>query len=216
MKTNKSVMGGMVAAVAAVAVLASPAYAGVVATDAGYGVFDANAGTRTLKVAQHGSIKDLNIAIDFAKCDDVAVLLSGSACGTFGNAFNNEIFFQLTSPDGTTVILINVGTYTSGSAGVGRLTLTLDDSAVTAAGGNTLTGGSFRAASALSAFNGKEMFGNWTLLVIDNAGADPLTYFGSRLDITGAAVAEVPEPASFALLGLGMLGLLGARRRKQG
>lgn len=198
------------------AAISASSQAAVVATNSEYAIFDSAQATRALNVATHGTITDLNVILEFSKCDDPGMPANGTACIGNGNAYNNEILFSLTSPNGTTVDLITANTYTSGSAGIGRITLTLDDAAFTAAGGNALVGGSFRPTGTLSSFNGMDMFGSWTLFVGDNAGGDPLTYFRSSLNITtAAAAAQIPEPGSLMLLGLGLAGLLGARRRKQ-
>lgn len=198
---------------------AAGAQAGVTVNDATYGVFDRSSGTRTYSVNTHGSITDVNFTIDFSKCDDPAIGEGGTECIGQGSAFPSEISFQLTSAAGQTINLVTAGTYTSGR---GRFTVTFDDEAGSAAG-PALASGSFRPAGTLGAFDGFDMFGTWTLTLMDTTGADPLEYFSSSLSINGGGNGGggngggtgVPEPATAAMLGLGLIGIgATARRRK--
>jgi hypothetical protein len=189
--------------------LAGSAQAGVItAADSTYGNFDFKTGTRALNVTSHGAVTDVNLTIDFSKCDDPPIGPNGTSCIGIGRAFPGEMSFRLISPDGRTVNLVPFGTYTSGA---GRFTVTYDDEALAAAG-PALRSGSFRPANALSAFDGMDMFGTWQLWLSDMGPGDPLEYFGSRLEISGDIAAAVPEPATAAILGLGLVGLFAARR----
>jgi hypothetical protein len=92
--------------------------------------------------------------------------------------------------------------------------VTYDDEALAAAG-PALQNGSFRPVNALSAFDGRDMFGTWLLSMTDSGAGDPLEYFGSRLEISGNVAAAVPEPATAGIVGLGLVGLFAARGRKR-
>ncbi len=192
------------ALVGAVAAQAAP----LVATNNTFGAFDASSGTRNLVINGQGTVTDVNIRIDFAKCDDPAIGPNDRTCIGAGSAFLNETFFYLLSPNGTRVNLINTGTY-NGSQG-GRVQIDFDDAAASVVGGSVMSSGSFRGVQSLSAFNGLNAGGTWVLGMGDSVGLDPLSFFSATL-----SVSAVSEPASLGLVGLSLLGLGAVARRRK-
>jgi hypothetical protein len=176
-------------------------------TNSTFGSIDAGQFSRTFLVAGETTIADVNIAIDFSKCDDPNPGPGATGCTGGGFSFNDEIEFDLISPTATTVRLVIEGTYDGQMPGA-RVTVNFDDEAASPVGGSVLVSGAFRPIDALSVFDGENPNGIWTLVVRDTFVDDPLQFYSATLNINSVTV---PEPASFLLLGLGALALLKRR-----
>jgi hypothetical protein len=200
------------------------ARAGVIASDATPGRFDGDSGVRILHIGEHGIVGNLTLSIDFAKCNDPGVGEDGQCIDNTGS-FDNEIYFRLSAPGGATVSLVAPWTYSGSSVGTGRVTVRFDDAAGWQVGSpafndGNVTAGSFRPVEALAGLGGRDMFGDWILLVGDAGYGDPLQYFGARLEVSssGQVVAEpgVVEAMGAGLLAMGAALSLGRRRCEPG
>ncbi|WP_374531769.1 proprotein convertase P-domain-containing protein [Novosphingobium sp.] len=111
------------------------------------------------------------------------------------HTYRGDLVMNLVSPDGTRVNL----TSGSGSVGADNFNATFDDAAPGAissytandtASASTIVppyNGNYRPAALLSAFNGKNAAGTWTLEVCDQFQADSGTFYQADLYLTGAS-----------------------------
>ena len=117
-----------------------------------------------------------------------------------------DMIFRLTSPGGTTVTLYDrpgVPASTFGCSSNNLFALTLDDEAGSALEGQCPGGtdagpltGTFTPNNPLSAFDGQNPNGNWTLTAIDAAGGDVGTV--RNFSLIFGAVCGTPSPTATA------------------
>jgi len=108
-----------------------------------------------------------------------------------------DIDIDLTSPAGTTVRIMDDGAVNSSSDDV---VVTMDDAAATPHNTNM---GTIQPANPLSAFNGEDANGTWTMVVTDDAGGDGGTWNSWSMMITGAA--GIPTLSEWGLIILTLL-----------
>lgn len=167
----------------------------VTSTNVPVGICDLCTVSSTLNVGSHITLTDVNVNLT-----------------SLTHSFDADLLIQLISPTGTTVTLsANRG----GSANNFINTVFDDEASTPVAAGGAPFSGSYRPDGLLSAFDGQDAFGLWTLRVADQAWIDSGSINAWGLSLEGRETGNVPEPASLALVSLALAGAAVARRRKQ-
>ncbi len=126
--------------------------------------------TSTIDIDFPGNIQDVNVV---------------NLVGT--HTWVGDLTFTLTSPAGTSVVLID-----QACDDVDDFNINFDDQASASPPCPYNDGGTYLPAEPLSAFNGEEAQGVWTLTVADNANQD-----GGVLESWGLSFCVIPEAALF-------------------
>ncbi len=155
-------------------------------------------------VAGLGSITDLDLRFDgtISSADPLSTTVGAN------HSWVGDMIYRLTSPGGTTVTLYDrpgVPASTFGCSSNNLFALTLDDEAGSALEGQCPGGtdagpltGTFTPNNPLSAFDGQDPNGNWTLTAIDAAGGDTGTVRNFSLIFGGVCASPSPTASPTA------------------
>lgn len=142
----------------------------------------------TVSVPDTSTLQDVNVKVNIT------------------HTYDGDLTLSLIGPDSTTVVLSNQ----RGTGGDNFVDTVFDDAASTPiASGSAPFTGSFRPDAALSAFNGKNPSGTWTLKVVDGAAQDTGTINNFSLTFTypaqacGASLQHQSHTVSDACSGTG-------------
>lgn len=119
------------------------------------------------------SIGNTKISITWRKRSGGGVNDCGTVGGT-GRPYYDEVSFKIKAPDGTIINLISTDTYAIGATPLGSLTTVFEDGGSAIVVGSLPASGTFAPKQSLSALNGLNPNGIWTLIAEDAAAFDPL------------------------------------------
>ncbi len=185
-------------------------------TATGGSIADASTSTFSFNIAADYKISDLNIqlALSHSWVGDLTIILTGPdgitsvtlldqpgapSPSAFGYNANLSADTPIVFDDEGTVAAETMGS----QCGSTDLVIGVDCNA----------GESFIPTELLSLFDGMSTKGEWILSITDAATGDTGSLRSFNFIVSTDDVVTVPEPASLALLGLGLVGLLATRRK---
>ncbi len=154
------------------------------------------------------NIGSTKVSITWRKRSTGEVNDCGSVGGT-GKPWYDEVSFKIKSPDGTIINLLNSDTYAVGTDPLGSLTTVFEDGGAAVTVGSLPSNGTFAPIQSLTALNGLNPNGTWTLIAEDAAAIDPLCVESFSVTVltsgSGAAstIAWYSSATSSTVLGTG-------------
>ena len=135
----------------------------------------------------------------------------------FSHTFAGDLIARLSNGTTTVDLFDRLGvpqtTFGNGNNFVGTYSFA-DANASLLPESGAIAPGAYKSAQALSAFNGQDTAGNWTLSIIDNSPQDTGNLRSWSLTLDYGTNGAVPEPATWAMMILGF-GLIGAAMRRR-
>ncbi len=154
--------------------------------DTDFPVYDYHTTLSTIEITDSGSIQDLNVQINLA------------------HSWDGDLKISLIAPDGKVIVL---SAYHGGS-GDSYSNTVFDDEAITAiTSGSAPFNGVYRPEGLLSAIDGLEMQGIWTLQISDDAGADSGVLYSWSLIIDSNGTTTIYESNDIETIYTGQLEL---------
>lgn len=154
-------------------------------------------------VSTSAIVSDVDLEVGWGKCGSG---VSNGLCSGGGFPYPGEAYMTLFGPTGVQVALFPNNYFTGPDSSVDVVNL-FDDEALLALP-TTISNGTYRPVNPLSAFDGTNAAGTWTLRIGDTVGADPIVLDYFTLTLNGhEAPSGIPVPAPLALLALGVAGL---------
>jgi subtilisin-like proprotein convertase family protein len=150
-------------------------------------------GSTTCPAPTFGQMTDALIIPDSGAIQNVRVGIN------ITHSWIGDLRVTLTSPSGTTVLLfdnIRVGTSACGCIGFGEVNSTFDDTATALISDQCAANGVYPPQEPLSAFNGEEVTGTWTLTVYDRNALDTGTLVNWSLEVTYDEPVPSPTPTN--------------------